>query len=334
MPDWSIRHGIASARHLIQVAREHGATLPACLDGTGMDPALLDRADAEITADQELRLIRNIVRILPQVEGLGLQVGAHYRLTDFGIWGYALISSRSLREAMRLALRFLDLSYIFGNLAFEEAGDETRLRLDYAMIPADIRQFLIERDLVAIMAVQRQAFPSARPLRRLQFGFARPAYAAQIETHTGLQPRYDAEATVAVLDSGVLDQPLPQANAATQRMCEAECRKLLAQRKDRAGVSARVRDLLLQRPGQIPDMDEVAARLHMTSRTLRRHLIAEGTRFRALRDEVLMMLAEELLGTARMKMDEVAERLGYSDAIAFNHAFKRWRGVPPRTLRR
>jgi AraC-like DNA-binding protein len=34
-----------------------------------------------------------------------------------------------------------------------------------------------------------------------------------------------------------------------------------------------------------------------------------------------------------MKLAEVAERLGYSDAAAFSHAFKRWKGVTPGAAR-
>ena len=43
-----------------------------------------------------------------------------------------------------------------------------------------------------------------------------------------------------------------------------------------------MRDRLLRNPGQIPDMEEVAAEMRMTSRTLRRHLTAEGATFRGL----------------------------------------------------
>jgi AraC-like DNA-binding protein len=334
MRDWSIRHSIASARHLVREATAHGASLETCLAGTGIDAAMIERVDAEITAEQELRLIRNVVTALPDATGLALQVGQHYRLTDFGIWGYALLSSRSLRDALQLALRFLDLSYVFGELAFEDHGDEIHLRFDYEMIPADIRQFLIERDVAAIAAVHQQARPSARSLRRLQFSFPRPAHANQLQILTGIVPQYDAAATVAVLDANVLDEPLSQANTATRKMCEAACAELLAKRKARAGVSAKVRDIMLRRPGAVPDMEAVAEELCITARTLRRHLAGEGSSFRILREEVLLMLAEELLVTAGMKMDQVAERLGYSDSIAFNHAFKRWKGVAPSALRR
>jgi len=333
MPDWSIRHGIASAQHLLRVAQQHGAPLATCLAGSGVSAAMVADAESEITVEQELRLIRNVVAALPNADGLAIDVGLRYQLTDFGIWGYALFSIRSLRSAMALAVRYLDLSFIFGELRFEETRGVARLHLHYDMIPADIRCFLIERDTAAILAVQRLVAPNLHPERMIRFGFPKPAHAQRYLQLLGWIPEFGAPSTLIELDPRVLDRPLPQANEATLRMCEAECQKVLARRRARSGVSARVRDLILRRPAQAPDMDAIASELCMTSRTLRRHLAEEGITFRALRDEVLLSLADELIGTARMKLSEVAERLGYSDAAAFSHAYKRWKGVTPGTAR-
>lgn len=333
MPDWSIPHGIAGVRHLVEVAQSHGASLGACLEGSGIGPATIDDSEAEIALEQEVRVIRNVIGALPRVPGLALEAGIRYQLTDFGIWGYALFSSRSLREALMLALRYLDLSAIFGELSVRETADELHLHLDYSKVPAEVRQFLIERDTAAILRVQRLVDPRPAPPLCVYFEFPRPAYADRFQAVFGKMPEFGAGKTVFVLDRKVADQPLPQANEATARMCEAECQKLLARRRARSGTSARVRDIILRRPAQAADMEVVAAELCMTSRTLRRHLADENTSFRALRDEVLMTLAEELIGTAHMKLAEVAERLGYSDAAAFSHAFKRWKGVTPGAAR-
>jgi len=333
MPDWSIPHGIAGARHLIEVAQQYGASLPACLEGTGITAAALADPDTGINAEQELRLLRNVIAALPQVPGLALEVGRRYQLTDFGIWGYALFSSRSLREALLLALRYLDLSAVFGKLSFEESEGVARLCMDYRKVPADVRQFLIELDAAAILAIQRVVDPRPSPPMRMLFEFPRPAYAERFRQVFGSMPQFDAGTNMFVLDPRVLDEPLPQANEATARMCEAECQRLLAQRRARSGISFRVRGIILRQPDRTANMEVVAAELCMTSRTLRRHLAEEGTTFRALRDEVLLTLAEELIGTAQMKLAEVAERLGYSDAAAFSHAFKRWKGVTPGAVR-
>ncbi len=81
-------------------------------------------------------------------------------------------------------------------------------------------------------------------------------------------------------------------------------------------------------------MEDIAAEMQMTSRTLRRHLTAEGATFRALLEEVRSALAEELMATASLTHGEIAERLGYADVTTFIEAFRRWKGVPPSAYRR
>lgn len=333
MPDWSIRRDTASVRHLLRVAREYGLTPALCLNGSGLDESILNDTETEITPEQELQLIRNVVQALPEPVALALELGTRYQLTDFGIWGYALFSSRSLREAMRLALRYLDLSFIFGQLTLEESAENAYLHFDYSMIQPDIRQFLIVRDAVAIQTVARLIAPNLQALIGMDFGFPKPMHADRLAKLLGFRAKFDTEHTRGVLSHNVLDQPLPQANTATARMCELECQKLLTRRRARSGVSAKVREIILHQPARSANMEMVAAELCLTARTLRRHLAAEGSSFRGLRDEVLQMLAEELIGTAQMKLSEVAERLGYADAAAFSHAYKRWRGTTPGATR-
>jgi AraC-like DNA-binding protein len=84
----------------------------------------------------------------------------------------------------------------------------------------------------------------------------------------------------------------------------------------------------------MPPQDQVAATLHVSVRTLRRQLGDEGTTFRALVEETRQLLAEELLGTGRLTVEEIADRLGYAEASSFVHAFKRWKGIPPRRYAR
>jgi AraC-like DNA-binding protein len=77
----------------------------------------------------------------------------------------------------------------------------------------------------------------------------------------------------------------------------------------------------------MPSAEQIADELGVDVRTLRRHLVAEGTSFQELRDEV-----REQLGDLGLSVTEVARRLGYAETSAFSHAFKRWRGVSPRTF--
>ncbi|MBI2383403.1 MAG: AraC family transcriptional regulator [Gammaproteobacteria bacterium] len=332
MPQWDFRRSTSSARLLAQLGCERGLTMAQCLDGTGLDEPTLKNPASDVEARQELQIVRNLQRHLPDAEGLGLDAGLRYHLTAYGIWGFALISSRSLRSAASLGMRYLDLTYVFTRLRSDEDAQEFRLWMDDAGVPPDVRQFMVERDSAAIRLIQKELFSVALPLRRVECRFPRPRYAERFVEVFGVMPLFDRPANVAVLDAAIMDLPLPQANEATAQLCEQQCRELLNRRKARSGVVGEVRDRLLRSPGAIRGMADIAESLHMTPRTLHRRLAAAGTSYRELVDEVREALAEELL-RARLSVEEIAERLGYAEASSFIHAFKRWKGVPPGSLR-
>ncbi|MDE1997622.1 MAG: AraC family transcriptional regulator [Burkholderiales bacterium] len=330
---WNFRRGNASVRLLVQLGIDHGLTVDQVLQGTALTPASLEDLKGEIEATDELAVITNLVRLLPHVPGLGLEAGSRYRLTTYGIWGYALISSPTLHSAAHLALRYLNLTYAFTHISMQAGHGITSFTLGDLEVPAEVRRFVVERDAVAVRVLQKDIFQSAIPLHRIAFKGAAPSYAHLYVHYFGVEPEFNAPYNRAEFPSHYLDLPLPQANENTVAMCEDICRDLVNQRRSRHGCAAVVRNRLLHTPGKLPDMETIAAEMCMTSRTLRRHLVAEGTTFRDLVDEVRLILALELIETAHMGHKEIALRLGFHDLSSFIQAFRRWKGVTPSVYR-
>ncbi len=330
MRTWNVR-GIASVRLLVGLGAEHGLSAADCLRGSAIPVEGLEDLSGEVETNQELAVVRNLSRLLAHVPGIGLEAGKRYRFHGYGILGYALLSSRSLRSAADFAIRYLDLTFAFNRYRTEKVPDGLRVVLDDSAIPEDCRRFLVERDVTSTVAVMRQLLLKPLPVRRVSFSFERPTYAERFEEFF-LGPVFFGEpANTIEASTEWVDQPLPQADEPTVRLCEEQCRELLDERRMRTRISERVRQRLL-RPADAAKMEEVAAELGMAPRTLHRHLDAEGTSFRQLLDEVREALAEGMLAH-RMTVEEVAERLGYSEASSFVHAFKRWKGISPKTYR-
>lgn len=335
----SIRRGIASIRLLCGLADDHGLPRQDCLRGAGIAPELLDDPKAEIVAAQEFAVIANMIGLLAERDisdiAFALDAGSRYHLTTMGIWGFAMAASATLGSAVNVGLRYLDLTYSVNRIWLDQAGDSAALVIDDSTSPTALAQFVVLRDMAAIMTLNRELLAAPALPRAVQLRFARPsdALVARLAATFGREPVFDAPRSALVFDIALFAKPLPQANELMRQACEEQCLALLARRRGRTDHAEKVRDRLLRDPGRMPDMEAIAADLNMTARHLRRLLTAEGTSYRALVDEVRQALAEELLSTARMKMDEVAERLGYSERASFVHAFKRWRGVPPSTFR-
>jgi len=135
MGTWNVRRGIGSVHLLVDLAAEHGVPAHASLRGSRIAAERLEDPFAEIEASQELTVVRNLVRHLGDVPGIGLEAGRRYRLTAYGIWGYALLSSRTLRSAIEFGIRYLDLTFAFSRFRAENAPNGLRVVLDDRDIP-------------------------------------------------------------------------------------------------------------------------------------------------------------------------------------------------------
>jgi len=323
-----VRHGMDGVRVMVELAEKHGMSADECLAGSGLQRSALADPYGEILASQELSIIRKLLAHLGADRGLGLLAGVQMNLSMAGILGYAIVSSPTVRSAMQVIQRYLDLTYVYFPVFLEEDEREFRLVLDDSTAPADVRQFLLERVVGFVFANVSAIFGEIPRNIRVDFRGPRPAYAAQLESLNPITLAGNRARNLIAGDKALLDRAMPQANSLTQRLCEEQCRHLLMQRQIRSGRSEAVRGLCLKTPDRVPDIQAVARQLNTSSRHLRRQLKAEGTSYRELVNEVRRFLAEEFLQDG-LTVEDVAERLGFSEASSFIRAFKGWTGHTP-----
>ncbi len=333
--EWDVPRPAATCRHLLEAARLHGIAASVCLADTDLRLADLEDSATEVQAGQELRMVRNILAHVDDSHDFARAVGLRYNFANTGILGYALLASPTIGDAINVACRYASLSSSFLGLNRQDSPVGTVIEFDNSHVPADVREFMLERDMYAItnlvplligqldadvvLTVELPGF--ALPLERLEF----PRLTIEIDTSS-------ARSTVAV-PAEVLRLAMPAADAATARACVQQCEDLLQARRQRRGMAALVRTRLIRDPGQLPAMAVIAREFCVTERTMHRRLAAEHTSYRALVDEVRVALASELLESG-LTVEETARQLGYSETAAFTRAFIRMRGEPPSKYRR
>ena len=332
-PAWDFPRSAAAARILVALGAEHDLDAAACLAGSGIDARTLDDPSAEIEAGQEIAVARNLLRLLGDPPGLGADAGRRYTVGSFGVWGFALLTSPTVRDLVRLGIHYAPLSFAFIGAHYEEAGAEALIIFDDAQIPADVRAFFCERELTKMATLMPISLGGLRGVR-FETSFDGDRAAALRRRLPGVDLQAARPRHLVAIDRALLDAPLPQADPHTARALEQQCRQLLDQRRTRRGIAAHVRARLLAQLQDPPSMDEIAAQLHVDPRTLRRQLHDQGTSYRELADEVRHTLADELLRSGGLSVSEVAGRLGYHDAAGFSRAYKRWTGRAPGAQRR
>ncbi len=328
--DWDIPRPVATCRHLLEAARLHGIDAADCLADTGVTPADIDDSATEVQARQELAILRNILGRVNDPHEFARDVGLQYNFANTGVLGYALLASPTLGDAVNLACRYATLSSTFLRLSRHDTPDGAVLVFDDSAVPADVRGFMMERDLFALTSMVPLLIgqlSSDTPIKVELPGIDFPAGRLEFP---GVTVELDVSATrsAITLPCDLLALPMPAADTAAAEACAKECEELLQTRRRRRGIAAQVRSRLVRDPGVLPSMAVIADELCITERTLYRRLMAEHTSYRALVDEVRVTLAVAMLESG-LTVEETACQLGYSETAAFSRAFIRWTGGPP-----
>jgi AraC-like DNA-binding protein len=86
--------------------------------------------------------------------------------------------------------------------------------------------------------------------------------------------------------------------------------------------------------GNFPTAQQMADQLHVSKRTLYRRLADLNVSYQEILDSTRTRLADEYLAATTLSMDEIAERLGFSDTSNFRKAYCHWTGISPNQYRK
>ena len=78
----------------------------------------------------------------------------------------------------------------------------------------------------------------------------------------------------------------------------------------------------------------MAEALGLHPRTLQRRLQDEGQGYAELQGRARFHKAADWLQASELSIEEISERLGFSDRRSFTRAFSRWAGISPSSFRK
>lgn len=320
----------------IQLALEEGVDQKLLHDWVGLARTKLDDPGNKVSIRQQYGVHRVIAAVC--APGFALRWARRMRLTAYGIAGYALLSSPSLREALDIAESYSPLLNLKFHLSVRRErgmaciGFQQRYGMDDDML-VQCLQF----ELTKLKTLLDDVMCEPMPLLEAGCRSSLQGQLKDLRTVLGVEAQFDPHLPEGVLaeirfDGSLLDSALPQAHTVTHAACTSICDALMAEFAMQYDLAQRVRDVLRKSTGKPLSLPELSEKLCMSQRTLRRRLEALGTSYNLLLDEARKELAISYVTSTCYTTEVIAELLGYSDAANFRHAFKRWTGVSPRNF--
>lgn len=125
--------------------------------------------------------------------------------------------------------------------------------------------------------------------------------------------------------------PLAFGNRTVAQRFEQECSNLV--KEPPVQYSNIVVKRISEAEYDFPILDDIAAELDISPRSLHRALVDEGTSFRTLLTNIKMSRAADLLKVSQLSITNLSDKLGYSDSAGFSKAFKIYHGATPKQFR-
>lgn len=272
-------------------------------------------------------------------EDIGLSVGLQLHLSAHGPLGVATYSCPDLRTALNLLATYGQTRTEIFDISLHEHPEGLKVSFAETQDLDDLRVFVTESVLSGLFSAIDFFVGSGQFNGECFFAYPEPSYGSAYRDHFGTRLTFDHCATEIIIPKPLLLAPSIVADPVLHQQAVAICERQLQEIKAGATVETEfsteevVSNLILENPGKLWSLNDVAASLHVSPRTLIRKLDSEGTKFQKIRDDLAKQRVISYLAEASLSVESIAHLMGFSEVSSFRRSFKRWFGETPSQYR-
>lgn len=253
-----------------------------------------------------------------------------------------ITTSPTLREAVPALQWLRPLLNPFIQWDLQEHGDQARLRMDFHHAeaqPAATWAFA-ESIFVTLCKFTRQMVGVPLWQGELTLRHAPQPGSERLAGAIGGLVRFEQPVNALWFDRALLDIPLRGAlpslhETAARRVAQQVAQKDPGTHAEHTSLQAQIDALLRHQPALLGEgLDTLAHALGLHSRTLQRRLRDEDASHSSIVARVRHDLARQWLADLSLSIEDVSERLGFTDRRSFTQAFNKWQGQSPSEFRR
>jgi len=324
----------AAATGIVDLIDSSHGDVDRIFGNVGIAPAMAGSPTLKLQLSSFCHLFEEASR-QTQNDNFGLWFGNQFQPRDLGLWGYAAVSSPTVGSAVENLINLFCYHQESSNLRLAQDSNGL-IRLEYQITAPEIveRRQDAELSLGMFLNVLREGLSGSWAPEEVHFEHPKPADWHEHEAAFDA-PVYFSQPTNALLfKSDVLMRPMPTCDLTLMTMMQT-CLERLGGEPDRHyslidEIRSTIRTGL---PDGYPSLEQVAAKLQLSSSTIQRELASDGIAYKDLVELTRRDLAFAYLKQRQLPLSEIAFLLGYSELSAFSRAMRRWTGESPRTVR-
>src|SRR5215469_779733 len=227
---------------------------------TGIDAAQLEDAHARISHRQRLAIYRNAMRLAKRSD-VGLLAGARQRISDYGIYGYAMVSSPTFGDALNFSLDHVTMAGpAVRQISFRiESGTTAILRSHGLDTLGELLPFAAEFWRSSMTVLFSRVLELPFPSKRMIFPYPPPIHWRNYERLFNCPIDFNADRMEWHFDAKVLDLSCPNANPITAEICQQVCDTVLTKHPGESDLVRRIRAACLNSPNRFPPASDIAS---------------------------------------------------------------------------
>ncbi|TLP67339.1 AraC family transcriptional regulator [Parasedimentitalea maritima] len=327
-------HTAALAQALAGDLIENGYDIDAIMRRCSFDASILEAQSPVVKFSDSLRFFELAAK-LTKNDIMGLQMGMTHDIRHLGLVCYVGLASPNLAGFLANYGRYVKVINGLLNVDVSQLYDKGAFYWSYEVSPTLTRRQYVETTCASFLHTLRKNTHESLTPRLVRFHHNRSRHLEAFDAYFGGRVEFGAETDGIEFELSDLEIPLKTADRTLLKVLMSYADKVLED------MGQQMPDLIVEVERAIADqlatgaatLNNVAASIGMSPRTLSRKLAAEGTTFFQLLEELRKSLSKSYLRDSDLGLAEISFLMGYSGLSSFNDAFKRWTGNSPGQFR-
>jgi len=304
------------------------------LDKTGVsNDAFLDESSL-LTAEQQISILRNTMQISGD-EAIGLEIGKQLTPHTHGTMSLLIVNSPSVLTALASLKEYIPTRFWFVNIIDVSHDDWMEYTINFDLdVSEHTYKCCSETAAIVFFEVIKLVLGRSPVEVEVEFVYPQPAYSDRYKEVFHCPTVFSGSGLKFRIPLSLLHERNILADQESYKLALKQCQALLSKiNLGNSPYKAKVQKILLSQPAGTINVNEAAANLFMSRRTLARKLLDEGTTFKQIKDEMISQQAANYLRETKLSTDAIAAMLSYHDSSSFRRTFKRWYKLTPSEYR-